>query len=766
MRITKKVVSIILAVLMVTTMVVVGAVSVSATGDVAQVGNTTYPTLQEAFDALIPLGSGTVKVLADCSADDVYVNYQISEATLDLNGKTITANDIDSDTRAFGFGCDKLIVKDSASGGKITSTDNIIIYSYNFSKAFVLESGTIEAVDVAVNRSDFKMIGGTINAKRGYYSDFQGKVELSGGTINATEAGLDVYRDSNVVMSGGTINSDEYGVRISYGSSAPSNTVFTMTGGTISATTGIYIDQINRDRSYSTKVEGGRIIADTIRTSTGPAGIFTGGQFTKYVSPFSGYSCVEYEAPDHLTQFMVIPTGYTPISTLTELQNACAAGGKYILGDNIELTDVVEIPSGNEVTLDLAGKDIIGNVNDKMIQNRGTLTINDSNNANPGHVYNTNTTKQGNDALVNYGTLVINNGYFGDSDSDTTNANIVNRGAAVRTLGAGANTTINGGYFTAIDNGVISKGYAYAIINGDEHDTPTTVINDATVYGSNNGNVANNSGAVTINDGSFTLTKKSATVYYSVYNGGTDSVSTVNDGTFNNTGLALTCIDKTEAQGSVIDLNDGAFTYNTFTQNDNYTPDIYGGTFSDDKAYKYIADGAFVTKNADGSVVVSEAIPTATTSVDASAFGLGSKDITNYEILGYQKNIKDGSAVRFVTAVNEGFLKGANIEDYGYVLAKASGLNMQDNGDKLDALKYYGGNGEHTVSCKESSNTLSGDYGKYSPSTPYKFVTAAVTNMSGSDQAVARFYIKTTDGNVYYANYDNGTSYDGLIADY
>ena len=55
--------------------------------------------------------------------------------------------------------------------------------------------------------------------------------------------------------------------------------------------------------------------------------------------------------------------------------------------------------------------------------------------------------------------------------------------------------------------------------------------------------------------------------------------------------------------------------------------------------------------------------------------------------------------------------------------------------------------------CTESSNTISGDYGKYDANTDYKYVTASVNGI-GNDTVAARFYIKKGD-KYYYADYTN-----------
>ena len=179
------------------------------------------------------------------------------------------------------------------------------------------------------------------------------------------------------------------------------------------------------------------------------------------------------------------------------------------------------IAEGKNFTLDIGEYDITGTVNGKLVTNNGTVTIE----GDTGCIYNQDISAQGHDAFLNNGTATINGGWFGDADNDKTNANAINRGAGFRNFGT---ATINGGHFTACDN-FTNGGYAYALIN-DNNGTMT--INDADVYGKNNGNIANNSGSVTVKDGTFSIDGSES--YYSVYSYSGDTV--VEGGTFTKSG--------------------------------------------------------------------------------------------------------------------------------------------------------------------------------------------------------------------------------------
>jgi hypothetical protein len=179
--------------------------------------------------------------------------------------------------------------------------------------------------------------------------------------------------------------------------------------------------------------------------------------------------------------------------TLADALAAAQTGDTVVL--LAEATGDVTVAEGCEVVIDLNGNDIVGTLN--AIVNNGTLTINDT--VGTGNVYTTDVSAQGRAAIVNRGTIVINGGWFGDANNDTSDRNAINRGNALKNYGT---AIVNGGYFTNVSNQYIgSDAYAYAIntLAGG-----TTVINEATVYGDVNGLIYSD-GKTTVNGGSFTL---------------------------------------------------------------------------------------------------------------------------------------------------------------------------------------------------------------------------------------------------------------------
>jgi len=189
----------------------------------------------------------------------------------------------------------------------------------------------------------------------------------------------------------------------------------------------------------------------------------------------------------------VAKIGETTYATLVDALAAAQTGDTVVL--LADATGDVTVAEGCEVVIDLNGNDIVGTLN--AIVNNGTLTINDT--VGTGNVYTTDVSAQGRAAIVNRGTIVINSGWFGDANNDTSDRNAINRGNALKNYGT---AIVNGGYFTNVSNQYIgSDAYAYAIntlVGG------TTVINEATIYGDVNGLIYSD-GKTTVNGGSFTL---------------------------------------------------------------------------------------------------------------------------------------------------------------------------------------------------------------------------------------------------------------------
>lgn len=208
----------------------------------------------------------------------------------------------------------------------------------------------------------------------------------------------------------------------------------------------------------------------------------------------------------------------------TTVEEALEAAGAddvvYLLKDVALTRDAVTagqvvVENGRAVTIDLAGHKLTSTYAGWSVVNYGELTVNDS--GNTGIICNT-STEAGDSThfiLRNHGTMIVNGGTFGDEDTDRTNGNKANWGAALINLDEG-DVTINGGYFTCGDNYWAGKpagaNYSYAIRNYG-----TMTIKEGTVYGKMNGGVAADGGSIAIQGGDFSVT--GANTYYVLVTG-------------------------------------------------------------------------------------------------------------------------------------------------------------------------------------------------------------------------------------------------------
>ena len=130
-------------------------------------------------------------------------------AELDLNGHTLSA-----DCKVFVYD-NLLTVKDSATGGKFTTTDFFSVYKSDADTALTLQSGTLESTSsnakgaVILDDATLTVTGGSILSTKGIpavYGDKDTKVKISGGTLqsNGTFALLLDDDTATAELTGGT----------------------------------------------------------------------------------------------------------------------------------------------------------------------------------------------------------------------------------------------------------------------------------------------------------------------------------------------------------------------------------------------------------------------------------------------------------------------------------------------------------------------------------------------------------------------------------
>ena len=90
-------------------------------GDVAQFGNTKYPTVQAAIDAAKTSG-GTVRLLQNVTE---YVTIDTGSVTLDLSGHTLSASDDGAARAAIYVTGGTLTIEDTAGNGEVFTSQDV-----------------------------------------------------------------------------------------------------------------------------------------------------------------------------------------------------------------------------------------------------------------------------------------------------------------------------------------------------------------------------------------------------------------------------------------------------------------------------------------------------------------------------------------------------------------------------------------------------------------------------------------------------------------
>ncbi|MBQ7505176.1 MAG: hypothetical protein IJT79_07660 [Ruminococcus sp.] len=435
----------------------------------------------------------------------------------------------------------------------------------------------------------------------------------------------------------------------------------------------------------------------------------------KYFSDAEGTTEITQASTVIAQKVAVAQVGSTKYESLQEAIAAAADGDtiKLLADQTIDL----QLAAGEEYTIDL---------------NSYTLTV-----ESPQNYYN-----------YIYGNLTID-----DSSAAKTGKVVVDDyGIAPR---AGGKVTVNSGSFTTADD----YPYIFYLMGGElEVNGGTfTAVHPVNCYASGKTVLG---GTVVINDGEFTSTEDY------VISGFENSNITINGGSF--TGPNPVFVGKASKKTSGFTPASATINAGTFTAT-NDTPVvgcakgasvvIKGGTFTDgelsaDSTSEISVSGGTFDRDVDiyaAPGFVGKQLSATTFGVEVDPNPLGTAPI-----IGFQKKAADAEhdqGVRIITKVEGCDL--TQFDEYGYVVAKVSGKEQATA--NFSNMKAYGGNGEKTIKCNGTVNTIDG-YG-----TPY--VTLAVNGMSDGQQVAARFYA-IKDGVTYYSNYVSTARYNGIIATY
>ena len=420
--------------------------------------------------------------------------------SIDLNGHTITAA---NNQGAFNINGGTLEIKDSVGNGIIQGNGTVTgsggaIYMEGSGSALTISGGTIQGFTASTSGGGVYMRDGTFNMTGGAIENCTAPegagVEMypdSGNTCtftmsdsaeikNCSKDGVSIAWSgtSKFIMSGGTIDNNKgYGLWTSSGS----DTEITLSGGTITNSEsydmvihkGVQL-RVN-DATVSGKIQNRGTITGTENAEfTGTvvnesAGRIESGKFKRIEDASTAGVCnaVKYEA-----YVKLIGHRWPNEETLRQLQNKVQGNVQlkflsYVTPDDMENT--LTIPEGVTVTVDLTGKQVAGENDEKKIINHGNLTLIDSGTGGTLNI-----------PIENYGTLNANGG--------TVTGEVTNKGT-ITTTGEKA-TQFSGGVTNESDGKIENGTFSGEVTN-----------NGAIENGTFSGNVTNNG---TIGNGNFT----------------------------------------------------------------------------------------------------------------------------------------------------------------------------------------------------------------------------------------------------------------------
>lgn len=720
MRMTKKVVSLVLAVMMISTMLVVGAVSASAATGIG--------TAQELYQA--------------CRNGGDYVLTQ--DITLDYNRWTFMGDQkvVTIDGKGHTISADEGIATDTFFDWYLTNTATLNLSNVTLDGKGIASCAVYTPAESLSGTDQNKNEGTIVNFTNVTVKNFKGFSYVGAVYLfshatgnftdctfvnNASQDPTSPYEGSDIWAGGATTVNISGG---SYGDSVYGNASGT-TGSSVTIEDAS-VSEVALGATAAGGVADVTITNSTIGTVNNEAPQAGGDNSNITIDNDSAAVVQDFDGnvDDTLSNNVIM--------TKDDLEAAVAAGGNYVLGADMDYTgDYVYIPAGKTVVIDLAGHDITGG--GYGFCNAGDLTINDSKGTGTvsgtyavrAQANSTTTINGGNFqaqecAVATFkgttnATITINDGTF------TTVDNSVLSGNGTSNPASGNNTwNVNGGTF---NGNITSAGYNAAGIYAPNNDTWN--VNGGTFNITNGAGIVQRAGTVNVSDGVVIKTTGEATGKVGdsrvvvpcsaiVFDSAANYPMMTDAAAINITGGTFESED-----------NDGAI---AFVQKEGDTNDritVYGGEFSSD-VDEFVADGLTTEASGGKFVIVVDDNPLTDTA----------------QIEGKEDKVSD-SAVRIVTKVDRNFLE-TQATEYGYVVA------MVENKDQATANfgPLTAANGAKKINCTGTYNANIGKGDNY--------ITLAVNGMSTGKQVAARFYA-VIGGTTYYAKY---LTYDGIIAEY
>ncbi len=758
MRMTKKVVSLILAVMMVATMVVVGVGTVAAyaAGAVEYTstsGAVSYPT------SLNTLNAGTYKLLADITQTARMTQHLFaSEIVFDLNGHTLTSTAPDYAFNICRGGSaaspKKFTLIDSVGGGKVVcnpAATSAIQASANYNditiknavidgncvailkehQNVVIENSTINGGNdfaLATNGSSTK--NATITVKDSTLTSnnvavyLPGQADVTFDNTDVTGTTALYVKGGSVEINGGTFTGTGTATEYQYngnGCYATGDAIVIEHAG--SAYNGGALPTVTiNDGVFEAKDDNASAVSTPVKDSSLDAaegfiegGNFVGGVDASYVD--AGVESITIGDVEY-----VGVTQDNVIMTAADLKAAAATGGKFILGDNITITGdtLTEVEYNTSHATDYR---LAVNADFELVGQGYTITAGEG--------------TEGKNLFFPTGNTVK----VTLSDVTLDGGNKAKRAVVGYTASGGANTNEITLTNVTITNFKNNDDYAGAI---NAFGGTQLTLNDCTITGN----------TITV-DPDWPNANGS-----SVWVGGAANVK-VNGGTYDQMYFNGAKATAALSGGAVVDeINVDVAKKVCVTVDDATVNAVNAECGLENKPLN--ANQVVFTSNAN--VAVPDGYEVVSSSVGGKKTLAVATDVLKSNgvyIEGFQEKAVQGDAdngVRILTKVNRDFIVGA--EEYGYVVAKVTdGQKTFEQGNtNFSFMKKNGGNGEKTIDC-------TGTYNKGIANVDNTFVTLAVNNMQDGDKVAARFYV-VTGGKTYYANYVNTITYDGILATY
>lgn len=306
---------------------------------VAQIGDKTYPTLEEAFAAVE--SSGTIKLLADTGISNTITISASQSIVLDLNGNTIT--ELGEATRKI---CNNgtLTIRTSVAGGTLKNKDAGSYGLIDNYGTLTIESGTFENYGSASGAAIKNRPGAELLKIEG--GEFKGLVEDPGGDQNgyATAANVLVASEAPLTITGGDFSSRAHYsavFKIFADTADISNvTVSTYMAGGIEVAGG---NAVLKDCSFHVSEENS-YYANAVAVSGGGTATIDGGTYTGYK-----YAAYVYNSGGTIN----IEGGTFGAETVLKADNSTTSNKSVINVTKGDFTGNIAI--GNQSTLAISG---------------------------------------------------------------------------------------------------------------------------------------------------------------------------------------------------------------------------------------------------------------------------------------------------------------------------------------------------------------------------------------------------------------------------